>query len=153
MAACWCVQVLGDFPDVEKFQERLSAFDDWGRSFKKLDQRMIDKVEEVMSVQIPKLMRQLPALHREQRKEEEANENAAANPFGDHIDFSGTDGGVQWAVSGAQKSHWDNVFGDLPVRAHNPCSNPQQCVQLYRTFRVVLTDLLRWCVVCIVFVL
>ena len=108
--------VLGDFPDVERFQEKLSTFDDWGRSFKKLDQKMLDKVEEAMSVQIPMLMKQLPALHREQHQEEEAAAAGVVNPFGDFEDHTGP-GGVQWAITGAKKSHFDNIFGDLVVRA------------------------------------
>ena len=102
---------------MEKFQDKLSIFDDWGRSFKKLDPKLLFKVEDALSKKIPMLMKQLPALHREQKSAEEAAdaERGVVNPFGDIQDYA-TGGATQWAITGIQKSRWDNAFADLPVR-------------------------------------
>jgi hypothetical protein len=45
---------------VAEFQEKLSAFDDFTKHFKKLDIKVVKNLEVALEVQIPKLMAQMP---------------------------------------------------------------------------------------------
>ncbi|GAB4817911.1 hypothetical protein N2152v2_004957 [Parachlorella kessleri] len=47
----------GDFPDVNRYREILSAFDIY--NFPKLDKRMIKQIDDALSVDIPNLVRQM----------------------------------------------------------------------------------------------
>mmetsp|Transcript_32686 Transcript_32686/g.47978 ORF Transcript_32686/g.47978 Transcript_32686/m.47978 type:complete len:579 (+) Transcript_32686:100-1836(+) len=105
--------VLGDFPDVEEFQEKLSTFDDFNRHFKRLDNKAMKNLDLALEVAIPKLMAQMPTY---QDNRDDSAEPAEANPFGEDLGGGTSEivGGVDWAVPSHQKIRYDNAFSDLP---------------------------------------
>lgn len=106
--------VLGDFPDVEQFQEKLSAFDDFSRHFKKLDEKAMKNLDLALEVAIPKLMAQMPTY---KDTSSEPNEDLAGdNPFGEDLGGGSSEiiGGADWAVPSHKKIRYDNAFSDLP---------------------------------------
>lgn len=104
--------VLGDFPDVEEFQEKLTAFDDFNRHFKKLDKRAMSNLDKALEVDIPKLMAQMPTY----QSNDDDYESTEANPFGEDLGGGASEviGGVDWAVPSHKKLSYDNAFSDLP---------------------------------------
>lgn len=105
--------VLGDFPDVDKFREKLQTYDDFSKSFKKYNKRVISELETALEKHVPKLMKQLPAVHRKQREEAAAATAPAANPFQNPMEGAASTSRNGWAVSAAQKSEFDNLFETL----------------------------------------
>jgi len=61
----------GDFPDLERFRENLKLYD--FNKFAKLNQRMVDTLDEVLMVDLPKLMQQFPLDVRAKPSEVELN--------------------------------------------------------------------------------
>ena len=57
LLAMWFVCV-----EVDKFRDKLSAYDDFSKSFKKYNPKIIQNLEFALEKQIPKLMKQLPGL-------------------------------------------------------------------------------------------
>ena len=59
LLAMWCACA-----EVDKFREKLSVYDDFSKSFKKYNPKIISNLEFALEKQIPKLMKQLPGLKR-----------------------------------------------------------------------------------------
>jgi GTPase SAR1 family protein len=106
--------VLGDFPNVEEFQEKLTAFDDFNRHFKRLDRKAMANLDTALEVAIPKLMAQMPTYQRDGPADDGPAD--ASNPFGEDLGGGTSEiiGGVDWAVPSHKKISYDNAFSDLP---------------------------------------
>ena len=46
---------------MDKFREKLSTYDDFSKSFKKYNKRVISELETALEKHVPKLMKQLPS--------------------------------------------------------------------------------------------
>ena len=103
----------GDFPSVSKFQSQLEEYD--FSSFAKLNPRLIDKVDEMMAMDIAEIMKMMP-------QEEDPNQIITGGAFGsrekDTTDpFSGDDifslrvgqGSEEWIIE-EHKSNSDKKF-------------------------------------------
>lgn len=116
---------VGDFPSVRRFKEMIQEFDI--SKMPKLKKTDLPQVEEALSIDIPRLMRQLPG----QSDQADADafqsgtrlnpgQQKEANPFASGSDqignasYSGT-GKETWAISGPMKSAADAVFHALPL--------------------------------------
>eukprot|EP01083_Nonionella_stella_P308521 1088841_1 len=98
----------GDFPNVERFSEIIAKFD--MSKFPKLHQKMIDDMDKVLSVQIPKLLKEMPNF-------EKPMSAGPANPFNPSIDQQSSSWNLgnldlqqSWVISGSVKSKYDNIF-------------------------------------------
>ena len=49
---------------MDKFREKLSTYDDFSKSFKKYNKRVISELETALEKHVPKLMKQLPGAKR-----------------------------------------------------------------------------------------
>jgi len=81
----------GDFPDVRKMQELLSVHD--FSSFESRSERLFDIIEQVLSSDLPKLMKNLAPT----KMKEETNPFAESN----------------WAITEGMKSGYDDLFRSL----------------------------------------
>jgi len=125
--------VLGDFPDVDKFREKLTVYDDFSKSFKKYNAKIITNLEHALEKSVPKLMKQLPAVHRKQREEQAGKNAKAANPFENPMSAGSSDiSRNAWLVTGAMKSEFDNVFEGLPGAAAGKVSGGNVAPELRR---------------------
>ena len=125
--------VLGDFPEVDKFRDKLSVYDDFSKSFKKYNPKIISNLEFALEKQIPKLMKQLPAVHRKQREEAASKQVAAANPFENPMgDASSGHSRTGWLISGGMKSEFDNIFEGLKGAASGKVSGGVVAPELRR---------------------
>jgi len=120
---------VGDFPDVAKFREVMSGHD--LTKFPKLDLKMIQAMETVLAVEIPKLMSQFPqegtigsssgaavttALHHVAEHiaappapaPQIAYAPPVSNPYG-----APSTAGVPWSISAEDKARYDEVFATL----------------------------------------
>eukprot|EP00039_Didymoeca_costata_P031438 m.34714 g.34714 ORF g.34714 m.34714 type:complete len:538 (-) comp8767_c1_seq1:1162-2775(-) len=115
---------FGDFPDMEKFKADIAERD--FSKFPKLDLRMIEAMDKVLSSDVPALMAQFPseredeAVDLTQKMAERMGDvggPAAAGPAANP--FAGYGGGVavtQWDITPADQAKYRNIF--------NTC-NPQ----------------------------
>lgn len=86
----------GDFPNIEKFQQSLKL-QDWDK-FQKLSERLMQTLDEALTVDLPKLMMQISP----PQKAPETNPFAQEAPV--------TDG---WVLTSADKAAFDQVFYNL----------------------------------------
>ena len=49
---------------MDKFREKLQTYDDFSKSFKKYNKRVISELETALEKHVPKLMKQLPGAKR-----------------------------------------------------------------------------------------
>eukprot|EP00005_Dracoamoeba_jomungandri_P001520 CAMPEP_0174261932 /NCGR_PEP_ID=MMETSP0439-20130205/12672_1 /TAXON_ID=0 /ORGANISM="Stereomyxa ramosa, Strain Chinc5" /LENGTH=513 /DNA_ID=CAMNT_0015346549 /DNA_START=35 /DNA_END=1576 /DNA_ORIENTATION=- len=83
---------VGDFPDIDRFKEHLKQHD--FTTFPKLDMKLISKIDEVLSVDIPQLMKEVsPTPQIVEQK----------NPFAEPD-------GNSWAISYSEKAIYDKLF-------------------------------------------
>lgn len=69
---------------VEDFQEKLTAFDDFNRHFKKFDKKLMARLDTALEMSIPKLMRQMPTVQEDTSGRDAVDKSASSsNPFGD----------------------------------------------------------------------
>lgn len=103
---------MGDFPHVARFRETLTRFQI--NKFPKLPEKMMEEMEQVLSVDIPRLMKQLPG--QDMKTVHEAQmQDTHANPF--VIDPEKRAVGGQWTIDNSMKAEYDNAFHLLPVKA------------------------------------
>lgn len=106
----------GDFPSIPKFRQWLDTYDI--HKFPKLDNAMLDKLDEALSIDIPLLMKKLPGESHYQSARGDGQEIGSgapeSNPFGD---AGADDVGGSWAVSQADKVTFDNKFNALKLTA------------------------------------
>jgi GTPase SAR1 family protein len=100
---------LGDFPDMDRFRDRLEGYDDFKKSFRSLKPKMLEDMESVLSTSIPKLMRQLPSVNSGAYTKSGQGDGIkpAANPF------AAQESDRTWIVGTAFKQASDNVFYKL----------------------------------------
>jgi hypothetical protein len=103
---------VGDFPNIRRMQERLKHCD-FGK-FPKLNEKMIRQMDDVLSNDIPKLMKQFP-----QEQSTPSNPYASANPFegGDDEDFSSPA-----SISHDDRLRWADTFNGLNPGAEGKIS-------------------------------
>lgn len=102
---------MGDFPHLKDFKAAISAhrID----KFPKVNKKQLAALDEIISKDIPLLMKQLPS---EQAKENKAQMGARAdlyNPFADNLDKASV--GATWAVDKTKKASYDNKFYQLTL--------------------------------------
>eukprot|EP00941_MAST-03F_sp_MAST-3F-sp1_P000833 g833.t1 len=100
---------MGDFPDIERFRERLEGYDNFKTSFHSLKPKMLEDMDTVLSTSIPKLMRQLPAVNSNAYTQKKPGEVAAAvvNPF------AAKESDTTWAIGTSFKQMADNIYYKL----------------------------------------
>jgi len=98
---------MGDFPHVGKFREKLKEFPI--NKFPKLEQKLLDNMDQVLSVDIPKLMKLLPTA--DDKTDDYEAGGVVSNPF--IVDPSKVDVGGSWAIDGPRKKQYDNTFFSL----------------------------------------
>ena len=81
---------------VEEFQEKLTAFDDFSRQFKKLDEKAMQNLDLALEVAIPKLMAQMPTYKRDGDDDQPTMDGD--NPFGEDLGGGSSEivGGADW---------------------------------------------------------
>eukprot|EP00941_MAST-03F_sp_MAST-3F-sp1_P000863 g863.t1 len=99
---------MGDFPDIERFSEKLEGFENWHESFTRLDDKEMEAMDEALSYSFPKLMKQLPSFLGHEDSLVKATGDAS-NPFDKGAATFG-----QWAVEKSMKKTYDNIFYMLP---------------------------------------
>ena len=119
------------------FQEKLTAFDDFNRHFKKLDKRAMANLDQALEVAIPKLMAQMPTYT--DTHEEDSAGAPADNPFGADMGGGTSEiiGGVDWAVPSHKKIRYDNAFADLPGSESGECRTKKQHALMLRAGKCV----------------
>jgi len=70
---------LGDFPDPTMMKEKLSALD--FKSFKKIDKKKMDELEQMLSVEVPKLLQMIPLEAESTDLADLSQVGAQASPF------------------------------------------------------------------------
>jgi EH domain-containing protein 1 len=107
---------VGDFPNMRRFREQVEKFEIW--KFNKLDKKQLAAMEEVLSRDIPALMRKLPqedaAKFREYKQEQEVNP-FAADPDREEVQEG-------WAITQAMKQRFDVEFYALDLGPDNKAS-------------------------------
>ena len=100
---------LGDFPHVGRFRNMLKNYE--LNKFPGLNEKMVRKMEEVLSTDIPALMREMQ--HPQARRSDSDADlqaqvmgTAGANPFGasEHVETA------SWLITAAKKAAYDNEF-------------------------------------------
>jgi len=107
---------LNDFPNPEKFRALVQKHDI--SKFPKFKDKWRAQFDRVLTVEIPKLMKELPN-YTDNADDSKSNTNGgAANPFAQQSDASAKiDGGKKWAVSGVQKAKFDTEFYQLQLQS------------------------------------
>jgi len=100
---------MGDFPHVGKFRDKLKEFPI--NKFPKLEQKLLDNMDQVLSVDIPKLMKLLPSA--DDKTDDYEAGGVVSNPF--IVDPSKADVGGSWAIDGPRKKQYDNTFFSLEL--------------------------------------
>jgi hypothetical protein len=97
---------IGDFPDLEKFKAVLKMYN--FTDFKKLEIKLITAMDDVLSVDLPKLMKNFPQGNPSLPTHER-------NPFADYIEETGVDGPGKdpWQWDSVEKSKYSIHFQDL----------------------------------------
>lgn len=108
----------GDFPNPARFRQTIEKYDI--HKFPKLEPKTIKNMDDVLGIDIPNLMKQLPAAEAESKRlAQEARTQANAGRFGgpgegevNPFDLGEDEGPVNsgWAISRAQKMRFDNEF-------------------------------------------
>lgn len=106
----------GDFPNMRRFQEQVSKYEIW--KFPKLDKKLLERMDEVLSKDIPALMRLLP--QEDAAKFKEYKQEMEVNPFAPDPDREEVQSG--WAISTAVKRRYDNEFYSLELGPDNKAS-------------------------------
>ncbi|KAL1932055.1 hypothetical protein VTP01DRAFT_9111 [Rhizomucor pusillus] len=101
----------GDFPNPEKFRQNLSLYDI--DKFKSLKEDLLEKVDEALAVDLPKLMSRFPMGNPELAENQR-------NPFDDIMQPQGnTNGGLPpnfWSFSAVDKASYTPMFHSLHPR-------------------------------------
>jgi EH domain-containing protein 1 len=106
-----CNLPQGDFPNMRRFREQAERYELW--KLPKLEKKLLAQMDDVLSRDIPALMRLLP--------QEDAAKFAAhlresqmdVNPFAEDPDFEQVASG--WAITTAMKKRYDNDFYALDL--------------------------------------
>jgi GTPase SAR1 family protein len=101
----------GDFPDLERFRDKLEGFENWHESFRTLDEEWMERMDDALSHSFPKLMKQLPSFLGHEDGATRATGDAS-NPFD-----KGASNHGQWAIDTTLKKEYDNTFFMLPGSA------------------------------------
>eukprot|EP01105_Mastigella_eilhardi_P010128 TRINITY_DN2371_c0_g1_i1.p1 TRINITY_DN2371_c0_g1~~TRINITY_DN2371_c0_g1_i1.p1 ORF type:complete len:507 (-),score=167.34 TRINITY_DN2371_c0_g1_i1:109-1629(-) len=97
---------VGDFPDITKFRERLQGISDFCK-FPKLNLRMIAEMDDVLSTDIPKLLKMFPM---ENMTAAETNPFEFQNNYEKSADTLG--------LKAEDKERYTNLFRSLPLTAN-----------------------------------
>jgi len=103
---------MGDFPNVNRFREALSHYDI--HRFPRLNPKMVELMDQVLSTDIPRLTRQLPSADQKYIAE---YKSAIANPFDIKERPS-----EPWLIDGPTKAKYDNSFHSLTLTADQKCA-------------------------------
>lgn len=99
---------VGDFPHVNKFRETLRRFKI--SQFPKMDQKMMQGLDHVLSVEMPKLMKMLPS---DVSYNGDDVVKSVKNPFA--TDPTKVAVKTGWIIDGSTKARYDNEFYQLPL--------------------------------------
>ena len=94
---------VGDFPNPNVFRDIISKFKIW--EFPSLNKKQIKSVDDVLSSDIPNLLKLLPA-----PEADNTSNHSLLNPF----DEANVPTERNWVVSGPEKLRYDNIFHTLP---------------------------------------
>lgn len=94
---------------MRRFREQVEKYEIW--NFPKLDKKMLDRMDEVLSRDIPALMRLLP--QEDAAKFQEHAQPMEVNPFAQDPDRTEIHSG--WSVTQAMKGRYDNEFFSLDL--------------------------------------
>lgn len=95
---------VGDFPDINRFRERLQDYD--FSKFAKLNQKMIDTMDEVLGEDIPKLMRLFP----QERALASTNPFETSNPFNAEAEL----------ISFSDREKYNQIFDSIAIDGRVP---------------------------------
>jgi len=114
----------GDFPDVNRFRSSLERFEIW--KFPKLYAGQMTTLENVLSKEIPALMKILPMVEKQkaQAAQDEGNEvvEPGSNPFGAGAGLSSAQ--EPWAITGPMKLKYDNMFNEQKLTSGGKLTGP-----------------------------
>jgi EH domain-containing protein 3/EH domain-containing protein 1 len=96
----------GDFPDIERFRERLKLFDI--SQFQKLNIKMIQQMDDVLANDLPRLMEQFPSKARLAEMTSKNNTNPFSNTVKKSVDTSDP-----WSITSVNFEYANNVFDSL----------------------------------------
>eukprot|EP00051_Salpingoeca_urceolata_P005376 m.72753 g.72753 ORF g.72753 m.72753 type:complete len:563 (+) comp14272_c0_seq2:324-2012(+) len=98
---------FGDFPDIEKFKANIQDYD--FSAFPKLDMRMIEDMDAVLSKDVPRLMNQFPT---EREDAVAAMGGASAGAAGNPFDaFGGASvNPAEWSIPASDQAKYNSIF-------------------------------------------
>jgi len=102
---------MGDFPHLKVFKEALA--DHKIDKFPKADKKRIALLDEVISRDVPLLMKQLPGENMRSDAKESGDRPDLFNPFADNPDNAAVHG--SWVVTHSMKADFDNKFYQLKL--------------------------------------
>jgi len=123
----------GDFPNMRRFREMVEQYEIW--KFPKLDKKLIAAMDEVLSRDIPGLMRRLPldSHDGDAAKFKEYREAVEVNPFASDPDREIVHAG--WTITAAMKRRYDNEFFALDLGPDEKASGAS-CRKLFLKSKV-----------------
>jgi len=99
---------VSDFPNVQRFSQQLEVAD--FVRFPKLNMRLIDEMEQVLSVDIPNLLRRFPL---EPEQAAVAAASVAGNPFAQASPFAPAQLGITWMIGDQDMENYARTFATL----------------------------------------
>jgi len=95
-----------DFPNIKRFRECLKKFEI--HKFPKMKKDLLTNLEQMLSVEMPKLMSMVPS-----EADETNGDMKKDNPFAYHEDTK--EQGLKWIIDGPTLEEYTLLFGDLPL--------------------------------------
>ena len=124
----------GDFPNISRFRKTLADFD--LSKFPAKNTKLITKIDQVLSHEIPALMKSMRIVH-----VEDEVKSSIVNPFSSGV--VGDVGVSNWAVTSGDKQNYDNIFYNAKLINNKLSGNAAKELLLGYATHLTNTDLFK----------